>query len=360
MSVIITNQATTIEFLHSTGERTILDKDNLNLKESGTIIRKYVNISNSPGFIQTAENDVVKIHWSDVTSPSVTSNQELIDTILAYKAMTGVTLGDVRVIGDNGYVLDIEPNGSMPVTLQDQHTPVVINPFSTLEQQTTTTTPSVKNTYEITVASNTGIVAEKQLTIFNPTSVRFSIFRVVSLLGNVVTVNSPIDFDYPSGSFVDIAEREMSVDGSVTPVVYGIRNNAGAMPPPGLELSMDVTRLIITCLTATSPELDQFGNIAALTRGLVVRKRDGDIFNVFNVRTNGEIAGIMYDYSQIAGGFFGSAQPGFIARITWAGQEKMGVVQRLEINEDLEVIIQDDLTGIQSLRIVAEGSLVEP
>jgi hypothetical protein len=42
MSVIITDQASTIEFLFSTGERTILDKDNLNIKESGSVLRKHV------------------------------------------------------------------------------------------------------------------------------------------------------------------------------------------------------------------------------------------------------------------------------------------------------------------------------
>ena len=49
---------------------------------------------------------------------------------------------------------------------------------------------------------------------------------------------------------------------------------------------------------------------------------------------------------------------GFISRLTFAGQSKMGAVQRLAINEDLELIVQDNLTGLTKLEIVAEGSQV--
>jgi len=77
MSVIIAYQANSIEFLFSTGERKILDKDNLNIKEENSIFSKWVYLSHSLGFVQTVENDVIKLKHSDATSPALVSNQEL-------------------------------------------------------------------------------------------------------------------------------------------------------------------------------------------------------------------------------------------------------------------------------------------
>ena len=51
---------------------------------------------------------------------------------------------------------------------------------------------------------------------------------------------------------------------------------------------------------------------------------------------------------------------GFIARLTFAGQDKMGVAIRLAINEDMEIIVQDDLSSLLKLTVVAEGSIVQP
>ena len=50
---------------------------------------------------------------------------------------------------------------------------------------------------------------------------------------------------------------------------------------------------------------------------------------------------------------------GFTARMTFAGQNKVGVAIRLPIGEDLEFIIQDDLTNIVTYEVVAEGHIVD-
>ena len=41
-----------------------------------------------------------------------------------------------------------------------------------------------------------------------------------------------------------------------------------------------------------------------------------------------------------------------------SGQQNIGVVQRLSVGEDLELIIQDNLTTITKLEVVAEGHIV--
>lgn len=253
-----------------------------------------------------------------------------------------------------------EPNGSLAVTLQDQTTPTVIAYFSVLEQSTTTTGTVAIDDYVFPLTSVTGVTGGKYLSVFDPTSVRFSIFFVVSVTDLNVTVDRPIDFAYPSGSYVDISEVDLAQDGDPTPIVAGLRNNAGAEPPPGIALTMDVTRIMFFCLAAGACDLATFANITALTNGITVRKRDGEYHNIMNAKSNGELGSIMYDFTIHDADTPVQGQDGFLGRLTFGGQSKMGVVQRIAINEDLEVIIADDIAAVTTLHIIAEGSIVQP
>ena len=80
--------------------------------------------------------------------------------------------------------------------------------------------------------------------------------------------------------------------------------------------------------------------------------------NIFNVKSNGEIAGIMLDWNPYQSGLGSQAVNGFAARLTFNGDEKLGVVKRLNIGEDLEFVIQDDLTDITSFEVMGEGHQV--
>ena len=105
--------------------------------------------------------------------------------------------------------------------------------------------------------------------------------------------------------------------------------------------------------------MNKFGDLAKLTRGLAVRRKDGNIVNYFNIKDNSEIAGIMYDWTPSIASNPGQGVDGFYSRLTFAGQDKIGVVVRLGAGEDLQFVVQDDLTGLLSLEIVAEGHIVE-
>lgn len=351
MSLAITNQSSTIKFAWTNGEEAVLDKSNMSFRIRG----RWLYVSENHDFINI--NKVLKIRYTEVTSPVVASNDALVTELLSYKATQAEVVGKV-VLTDGTNDVALEPNGSLPVTLQDQTTPLIITKFSLLEQATTTTAGIAIGDYIIPVADATGIVAGKMITIFDPDSVRFSIACVLSVSVLNVTICTPMDFAYPSGSYVDISDPSLAVNGSVTPVVFGIRNNAGAVPPPGVELSMDVTRILFSCITSSAPQLDEFGDITALLRGLVLRKRDGTYNNIFNIKTNGDLAGIMYDFTTVSG-FFGATN-GFYSRLTFGGQSKFGSLPRLDINEDLELIVQDDLTALTRFEVIAEGSIVQP
>jgi hypothetical protein len=142
----------------------------------------------------------------------------------------------------------------------------------------------------------------------------------------------------------------MNVDGSTTPQIFGVRNPSTVDIP----LEVDISRLMFSSLTATTPQLSDFGDIAGgLTRGIVIRAVDGTYRNIVNFKTNMEMKEAMYDLEiQTTAA---TAQDGLTGRFTF---EKLGQVVRIGPDEDLQIIIQDDLTTLTSFEVIAEGSQV--
>ena len=249
--------------------------------------------------------------------------------------------------------------GVQDVTLIDQTEDVIIVYFNQVHNSTTlseavpdiTTDPRI-----IVVASATGIVVGSYIILFDPASVRFSTFFATVVDGLNITLDSPIDFEYPDGTFVDIAIVDMAVNGSVTPEVFGLR---GVGSPPGIELTLHVTRIIFTCIAASPISLSLFADLAALTNGLLLRSRNGRVKNILNVKDNREIQGLMFDFTPSVATNPSHGEDGFVSRLTFGGQNKIGVVIDLPIGEDLEVWVQDNLSGITSFRIHAEGHIVD-
>ena len=268
------------------------------------------------------------------------------------------SLTDCYVIQANGKTaLAVTGGGqSLDVILQDKHDDAIIVYFNQVHNSTTLNGAVSINDRIIIVADATGIVVGSYIILFDPASVRFTAFFATIVDGLNIHLDSPIDFDYPDGTFVDVAIVDMSVNGSVTPEVFGLR---GVGAPPGIELTFDVTRIIISCIASSPVTLSLFANIAALTNGLLLRSRNGRFKNVFNVKDNREIKGIMFDFDPSVATNPAQGEDGFVSRLTFAGQNKLGVAIRLPIGEDLETWIQDNLLGITSLRIRAEGHIVE-
>jgi hypothetical protein len=245
----------------------------------------------------------------------------------------------------------------LDINVQDQTTDPVIQKFNMVTNSTTLNGAVAIEDRSIVVTDATGIVAGSHIILFDPASIRFTTFTAGTPTGTTIPLDGPLDFAYPDGTFVDIGVTNMAVNGSVTPQIFGLR---GTGAPPGVDLTFDLTRIVITLLCTNAPAFDLFGDQTALTNGIVFRKRDGKFFNVFNVKTNGEWAGIMYDLSATDSVNPQQGQNGWIGRMTFASQGKIGVVIRLPIGEDAEFIIQDNLTDIESLEIVAEGHIVKP
>ena len=157
----------------------------------------------------------------------------------------------------------------LDVSLQDQTTRAVIVKFNEVSNSTTLLNDAVKGEYTIDVTTTTGFVDGKYIILFHPPSKNFSFYTQIGApVGNTITLDTPLDISYPKGAFADAAITNMNVDGSATPRVFGLR---GVGAPPGVDIKVDITRLIFYCVADSSVNLSLFADIPALTRGLTLR-----------------------------------------------------------------------------------------
>lgn len=265
-----------------------------------------------------------------------------------YKAQP-VILSDTE-----GKGLTLEDNGSLPVTLQDATSPLIMMPLR-LETRAPSvlTADTVVDTHTITVADVAGVTVGMGILLRSVNDNRFSHFHVRIINGNILTLDSPMDFAYTvANATVDFFTENMAVDGSVTPKIFSLRSGSS----PQIPTTADITRLIIACETTTSPALNEFGDIPILSEGCVLRHRDGVIRNIFNVKSNLELANLA-DMFQLYSAI-GTGTNGFVSRIGFAGSDHLGVVIRVMPDEDLEFQIHDNLTGLIKLYVIAEGHVV--
>lgn len=254
--------------------------------------------------------------------------------------------------GGNSSAVPLEENLGQPVNLQDQTTRPIFVKFNEVQNSTTLSAPAVKGAYTITVTATTGFVDGRYIILFDPASKNFSFYMQVGApVGNVITLDSPIDYAYPSGTNVDTCITNMNVDGSSTPRIFGLR---GTGVIPGVDISVDFTRIRYNCLTSGVATLKLFGDLTALGNGLVIRKRNSDFDNFLNIKKNSEFPGINITSA------LNPAQgaDGFVADFIFAGQENSGVAVRLPLGDDLEHIVQDKIDGLLSLEALAIGHLL--
>jgi hypothetical protein len=170
-----------------------------------------------------------------------------------------------------------------------------------------------------------------------------------------ITLDTPLDFAFGSGDPVISSTREMVVDGSVTPQTFSVQVGGASG-----NVKVDITRIIINIICDSQPDHSLFGNIAALTNGLVLRRVDGDTRNNWNVKTNGDFAVLSYDVDYNSRSVPAGSWSATI-RYTFAGQDKHGVAVRLQPGDALEAIVQDNLTSggdLLEMRIIAAGHVV--
>ncbi len=258
----------------------------------------------------------------------------------------------------NGVPLKLELDGSVAVSIQDQHSPALIVPMNQVTNQTDISALLAIDDLTVDVDVVTGFIDGAFITITNIVENRYYTAKQVGAIsGSTVTLDTPLDFAFPAGSRITNGTVDMAVNGSITPQYFSLR-----AADPGIPVEIDITRIIFKCLTATAVDAEKFGDLAALINGIVLRVVDdsGPYYNVFNAKTNLDLAGMMYDLT-----FYEAINPtqgvdGFVGRLTFAGQNKIGVTIRVGTGQDLQMIIQDNLSGLDLFELTVEGHVVVP
>lgn len=247
----------------------------------------------------------------------------------------------------------LEENGGLPVNLQDQTTQTIDDKFCrAISASKSLASETVAGGYTIELNDASGLSAGDEIGLFQDSDKPQSYFgKILSISTNTLTMDMPLPIAFRDSSHDNPAQLfeidcDMSKDGSSTPIIYSIFNG-GSQP-------IDITRILIQMDTASVPQFDEFGDLTALTKGCVLRKKkaDGEYQNIADWKSNQDLALYMYDLDLLSS-FFGAN--GVKGRMTFGGQEKHGVVIRLAQNEALEFIVQDNLTGLNEFRVLAQG-----
>lgn len=263
----------------------------------------------------------------------------------------------VIVTDETGLPIKLEENGAVAVQIQDQHSPALIVPMNKVANTTTSVGAVAIDDNTVDVANVAGFVDGAFITVVNAAANRYYTAKQVGAIsGSTVTLDTPFDFAFPDGSQVTNGSIDMAVDGSITTQVFSLR-----AADPGIPVEIDITRIIFKCLTATAVSAEKFGDLTELTNGIVLRKAStvDPYYNIFNVKSNLELAGIMYDFTVYEAINPTQGTDGFVGRLTFAGQNKIGVSVRVGPNDDLELLVQDDLSGLVVFEITVEGHVVE-
>ena len=280
--------------------------------------------------------------WNECEVPD---REKAIDLLL--KRLDGNVMGEQMSVTPQKST-KVNSDGSIDVIVQD-NTSEAIDIYLCNNKGTTNPTVAVAiDDKTVTVADTTGAVVGDCIDLKE--GKRFFQSIVTNITGSVVTFASPCDAEYTTAAQVCFGEWDLAqANGSVTPVVYCMA------PPP--DAQYDIYSLTISMVDGSAMDDSKFGGIAALTNGLVGRRTDGTIKQLFLISNNAGFReygfNIEYPLKPPAGKYAVAGEKLF--------PTKNGTVLRLngKTLDTIDVTIQDDLTGLEKFSIVAHGHEVE-
>lgn len=229
----------------------------------------------------------------------------------------------------------------LAVNIQDQTTSVLTIPFLQTRTVVTLAVDTVQGSRTLTLTGGHGALVGEILELADTSNNTFMQAEILVVATDLITLDQPITqiFLAAGPTTVVVSSKDMLVDGSSTPQIFSI------LPLP--TQSGDMVRIIVGIEGPSEMDFTTFGSDDSLTNGCVLRlkKSDGTFKNLFNFKSNGDFIQQGFDEAFLRPKQ-GNATHGLFSRVTWGGQDKHGVVIRLDgaLGEELQVVIQDDLT----------------
>ncbi len=257
-------------------------------------------------------------------------------------------LRNVWVHDGNGNVIN-SLNGALNVHDADSHIELVNRHFLDFDTATENPTGAISpGDTLVTVADTTGFAVGNPIVIRDAAGdIRESRFVITDLVVNTsITVDRPIDIAYTTSALLELVIDNMNVVGTLAaPLIYTVT-------PPSDEV-WHIARVLISITDNAAFDDTRFGSIAGgIANGLTIRENKTALNTLTNWKTNQGMVEDMYDveYSESAP----AGSDGLRGRFTL---KKAGVIVRLDgsVGDSLEVLIQDDLSALDLIRMKAQG-----
>ena len=201
----------------------------------------------------------------------------------------------------------------------------------------------------ITVVSSVGFVVGDYLHIEN--GVQELVHpQITVIVGNVLTLDKPIDNSFAVSTLVQKAILNMNEVGTLAaPISYKVMPLSGEV--------WHITKISISMAHSSAGDLGLFGDLPALTNGMVVRRYDGGTgtFQTLTIwKTNGDIeldtGDVRFPPRSGGGGSFGTVASGRLKEDT----DSIAYLDGTE-GDYLEFLNQDDLSGLGFIYGKAQG-----
>jgi hypothetical protein len=258
----------------------------------------------------------------------------------------------VKVINtpDVNIASPLETNGGIPINVQDQTTSLKMSIFAKSISNFTLASNTPRSTlttfyYTFDATAGHGLSATDEILLLDLVTNTSMAAFVVSVSVNSITLDRPFTHIFtPENSLCRKVTTDMAVNGATTPQVFTIR--AGSVPIDYVGYSLNI-------IHAGAGDDTTFGDIAELTRGLTVRlfrnEAEQKLPTVFKKHGDFKVFGGQVQSVQKAGG------GDYSTTVYLHTRDTFGVVQRLSTNESIQFIVQDNLTGLTSMRAAAVG-----
>lgn len=239
-------------------------------------------------------------------------------------------------------------DGAVDVHVRDLHN-VVVNDYVHAHGATTTLSVAANiGDISIDVVSAVGFTIGQFVHLgVNTNTIEPIHPQITDILGTVITLDRPIDNNFLIGDAVTVSiiDLNTTIGSLAAPISYKYL--------PGINRVEHIHRIMISMIHATSADDSTFGNITALTNGVVFRAQVNGVTGTFtNWKSNRDFILDFFDvvYTDKAGaGSFGTRGRGSFSEIDIA------IKLDGSTGDFLEVLIQDDLTALTSFRIKTQG-----
>lgn len=175
--------------------------------------------------------------------------------------------------------------------------------------------------------------------------------KVIGVTGNTIALNAPMDVIFTSGDTIERGTINLGINGTTGSTIFI------AKPSPNID--WHICQIVIYIEDDDTMDGSLFGSISALTKGVLIRKKNTTYDNILEITRNSQMN--MYGELKYNDRASSKGVYSLICKLKLNDKSTFGSVIELlsERNDQIEIIIQDDLSALKSFYISIHGHVVQ-